>query len=379
MTPSRRIRILHVITGLDIGGAEMSLYRLLRHGDRDGFEAAVVSLGERGELADRVERLGIPVLAIGASRPRQAATTVRRVAALVRERRPDIVQTWMYHADLLGGLAARWARTPAVVWNLRASDLPATAFSRSTRAVIAVNARLSRVVPARIVCVSEATRRVHAARGYDEKRMVVIRNGVEVTAADPGARRWLREMIGAPPDAPIIVRVARYHPQKDFPTLLDAAARLRSCRPDAHWVLCGDGVDAGNEDLAGLLQSRSLHGSVHLLGPRTDVARIHAAADVACSLSTFAEGFPNVVAEAMEAGTPVVVTDVGDSAALVGDTGPVVPPGDAAALAQAIGGLLALPAAERAAKGEAARRRVRAEFGVDTMVERYQDLYRELV
>jgi glycosyltransferase involved in cell wall biosynthesis len=280
----------------------------------------------------------------------------------------------MYHADLAGLLAARWAGRPPVIWNVRHSHLgPGT--RPATRAVARACALLTRG-PRRIVVGSEAARRAHAALGYDAGRMVVILNGfdVDVLRPDPAGRAAVRGELGIPDGALVVGTAARAHPDKDHDTLLAALDRVAGEDPRVHPVLCGDGVADGTP-LGDRVRARAWGGRARLLGMRPDVGRLMAGWDVAvCSSRT--EGFPNAVGEAMACGVPCVTTDVGDAAALVGDTGVVVPPRRPAALAEGMRSVLALDAAARAGLGRRARARIVEEFSLQRMVAQYHDLYR---
>jgi glycosyltransferase involved in cell wall biosynthesis len=373
------MRVVHVITGLTTGGAETMLFRLLA--SRSGqVQARVVVLSDVGPLAARIEALGVPVCRLGMRRGRPSARALAGLVQALAADRPDLVQTWLYHADLLGGLAARLAGGLPVAWNLRHSDLDRAGTRRTTRWTMRACARLSHWLPARIVCCSEATRRVHAALGYAAGRMEVIPNGFDLAEwrPRPEARAALRQGLGWPADAFCVGLVARLDPQKDHPTFFEAAARLAARRPGVRFVLCGDGIVPDHPALAGLLRAAGLDGRVRLLGARADVADITAGLDVAASASAWGEGFPNVLGEAMASGVPCVATDVGDARLIVGDTGRIVPPRDPEALAAAWMELHDLGEGRRRALGALARRRVSERFALPDVVRRYERLYTEL-
>jgi glycosyltransferase involved in cell wall biosynthesis len=239
---------------------------------------------------------------------------------------------------------------------------------------------MSHRVPARIVACADSARDIHIGLGYDASRMVVIPNGFEVPhPAPPAETAPLRSALGIPPGRQVVVRIARYHPQKDYPTLLAAAGTVVANGADVHLVLAGLDVIASNVELVRLLRQHGLEGRTTLLGLHSRPQDLLAVADVAVSSSSYGEAFPLVIGEAMAAGVPVATTDVGDSARLLGpDAGLVVPPGDPAALADAVLALLRAPASARAAMADAARRRVTEEFSLTTMVDRYQSLWAEL-
>lgn len=372
---SAPLRVTHVITGLDVGGAEMMLYKLLSRLDRGRFACDVLSLKGGGALQKRIESLGVPVRSLDMRRSPGDALRWLRLWGRLFLARPRLVQTWMYHGDFFGGLAARLGGAP-VVWGLHQSNLDPALNRRSTLWIARACARLSSAVPARIVCCSEATRKVHAAWGYDESRMEVIPMGFDLDAfkPDPAARAEVRAALGLSDRDFVIGLAARFDPQKDHGTFFRAAARLHRRWSKTHFLLCGQGVTADNPALARMAEEAGLGPHVHLLGPREDMPRVLASLDFLAS-SSRGEGFPNAVGEAMACAVPCVVTDVGDSAALVGDTGLVVPPGDPLALAAAWEKILSLGEEARRKLGEAARRRVAERYGLDQVAERYAALY----
>jgi glycosyltransferase involved in cell wall biosynthesis len=368
-----------LITGLSTGGAEMMLLKVLEHLDKR-FSAHVISLTTMGDIGPRIQALGIPVDAMGMSSRMPNPFTLIRLARLLKSLAPDVVHTWMYHADLLGGVAARLAGVGPIGWCIRHSDLDRGKTKLSTRVVVAACARVSGWVPDRILCCSEVARKVHVASGYAAKKMVVVPNGFDLARfrPDPFARDGLRRELGLAADSLLVGLVGRFDPQKDHAGFLQAAGLLHRRFPSAHFVLAGSRVDAGNRALMDAAQLAGVQSVTHFLGLRADVPRLMAAFDVFVSSSSYGEGFPNVVGEAMACATPCVVTDVGDSAHIVGDAGRVVPPGDFRALAAEVTHLLAMPAEERRAVGARARTRVAENFEVAAVVKRYESFYDEL-
>jgi len=369
------VKVVHVITSLATGGAQMMLYKLLSRSAAAGVASEVVSLDGSGPMAARIGALGVPTRPLHMPRGWPNPTAVGRLAAWIRGSGADVCQTWLYHADLVGGLAAKLAGGVPVAWNVRHSIL-APSSRRATRATVRACAWMSHWLPARIVCCSEASRRTHVALGYAEAAMTVIPNGFDLTLfrPDPAARAAIDAELGMPADAYRVGLVARFDPQKDHATFLAAATRLLARVPQAHFLLCGAGVEPGNRALASRVAAAGLDGACHLLGERTDVARVTAALDVATS-SSITEGFSNTLGEAMACGIPCVATDVGDSAATIGATGRVVAPRDPDGLAAAWHDLWRLGAAGRRQLGEVARARIAAHFDLAMVVRRYADLY----
>lgn len=375
-----KIRVCHIITSLDTGGAEMMLFKLLSQHDRSRFAVHAISLLPMGEIGKRIAALEIPVCTLDMPRGVPSPAAVLRLKRWLREIQPDVVQTWMYHADLMGGLAARLAGYRNVLWNIRHSTFDPGTTKRTTLLTARLCARLSRRLPKRILCCSTVARESHTAIGYAGERFTVIPNGfdLQLFRPCPEARSEVRCELGLPTNAPLIGLVARWHPQKDHETFVRAAGNLHRSGLPAHFVLCGSGMDAENGDLNGWIAEEGLQSYFHLLGRRDDMPRLTAAFDLAASSSAFGEAFPNVLGEAMACGVPCAATDVGDSAFIVGDTGRIVRPRDPEALAKAWQEVLCMSGEERRELGARARCRVQAEFNLPEIVSRYENLYEEM-
>jgi glycosyltransferase involved in cell wall biosynthesis len=373
----KAIKIVHLITGLQVGGAEIMLYKLLSRMDAGRFRNIVVCMTEEGQVAEWIRKLGIEVHALRMRRGRPSLAAALRMVGLLRREHPAILQTWLYHADLLGLLTARLSGCPRVVWNIRSSNLEMYGRKWLLRCTIRTCARLSRH-PDTIVVNSVAGRRDHRRIGYHPRAWVLIPNGFDTERFRPDpAARCLRSELGLSSDTFLIGLVARFDPLKDHATFLKAASLFHVCRPEVHFVLAGRDVTLGNPMLARRIEQGKLSGAVHLLGERRDVPRLTAGLDLATSCSV-SEGFPNAVGEAMASAVPCVVTDVGDSALLVGDTGLVVPPSQPDKLAAAWARFVQLEPAQRQRLGDAARQRILSTFALDAIARRYQEFYEEL-
>ena len=375
----RPISVLCLINALYIGGAEMMLYRLMSRLDRTKFKPQVVSMMELGPASEKIRALGIPVRSLGMSQGMPNPLALLKLVRWLQYDKPDVIQTWMYHADLLGSLAAKLAGNIAVSWNIRHSDLSRNESKKLTRFTARLCAQLSCWAPRKIVCCSESARDVHAALGYASDKMVVIPNGYDLDTCKPDlfARRSVRMELGISETAPIIGLVARFDPQKDHRTFVRAAGLLHRDRPDVHFILCGDQITDQNIDLMKWINDADIQDRCRLLGYRDDIPRINAAFDVA-SLSSSTEAFPNVVAEAMSCGIPCVVTDVGDAALIVGETGLVVPRRDPTMLADAWRTMLNMDQETRIQLGLVARQRVMENYNLSKIVSCYEHLFEEL-
>jgi glycosyltransferase involved in cell wall biosynthesis len=358
-------KVAHVITGLGTGGAETMLANLAIAEQAAGNAPLVISLLSGGSTRERLIAAGVEVHQLGMRPGWRAVTGLWQLIRLIRARRPDVIQSWMYHADL-ASLVALWLsgrrRRTRLFWGIRCSDMDWSRYRSLSRLVMRVSARLSRF-PDAVVVNSEAGRAWHARLGYRPRRFILVDNGLdpERYVADPAARAAVRAELGLAPDAVVVGAVARVDPMKDYPTLLAALGRLDG-------IVCV-AVGSGTQRLPptpGLLP----------LGERRDVPRLLNAFDVFVSASAFGEGFSNAIIEAMAAGLPVVATDVGDARRIVGDAGVIVPPGDAALLAEAIRGLAGDPGRRRAL-GQRARARVEAQFTLARAAASFEALYCE--
>lgn len=373
------MNIVFVSTGLQIGGAETMLVKLLEHLDRASFSPQVISLTTEGELGPRIRELGVCVHALGMQPGRLDAAAVWQLSRLLRRTAADVVQTWMYHADLVGGIAARLAGVTTVVWGIRNTNLDPDKTKPMTRRVVGLCSKLSPWVPTGILTCSETARDMHVARGYLADKIAVIPNGFDLERfiPDPGARASVRSELGLAADTPLIGIVGRHDPMKNHAGFIAAAGLLHRSRPDVHFVLVGRGLNRENTALLNTASVAGVTGRMHWLGQRADVTRLMAAFDVLAS-SSFGEAFPNVLGEAMACGVPCAVTDVGDSAAIVGDTGAVVRSGDMEGLAAALAALLAEDPSARAGRAARARRRVQECFEIGQIAHRYEAYYQQL-
>jgi len=358
---------MYVVTDLRIGGAEAMLAKLATAHPPIAPEIAIVSLLPADAYAEQLRAAGVEVIELGFKRLGGAAMGLFELARVIAAIKPDIVQGWMYHGDLVAlialGMSGRRGKT-CLVWSIRCSDMDLSRYGIGLRLVVKACIALSRL-PDMIIANSAAGLETHLRLGYRPRRAEIVANGVAVDRfkPDPAARIAIRKEIGLSQDAIVLAHVARVDPMKDQEGFLAALREL----PDVHAVLVG----AGTERLPPMPNAVRL-------GRRDDVARLFAAADIVVSSSAFGEGFSNVLAEGMACGLPAVATDVGDARAIVGDSGLIVPPRDPHALAAAIRTLAQQTASARAERGRRARARVVDNFAIKRAVERYVEIYKSL-
>jgi glycosyltransferase involved in cell wall biosynthesis len=366
------VTVLHLITGLETGGAEGMLARLVMRTDRSRVRPVVVSMTDTGAVGPVIAGAGVPVEALGIRRGMVDPRGVTRLIRVLRRHQPDIVQTWLYHADLLGLIAARLGHAPHLLWNIRCSDMAGPNFVRG------VLSRLS-ALPETVIINSQAGRRFHEGIGYRPRRWEYIPNGYDTALLRPdeGARLRFRAALGIDSGAIVIGMPARYHPMKDHAGFLVAARRI-AADPTIVFVLLGSGIGPANPDLVRAIEAEGLMPRIRLLGERADLSAVYPALDIATLSSAFGEGFPNVLAEAMACGVPCVATDTGDAAEILGECGIIVPPRDPEALAAGWQRMIALGAEGRRALGIKARARIVENYDLDRIVSRFEALYCEI-
>ena len=373
------IRVVHLITGLNTGGAEIALARLLSRTDHAEFDSRVVSLIPLGPVAEQIRKNGILVDSLEMPPGRATLKGFLRLLNILHTFRPHILQTWLYHADLLGLLAGKIVGIPVIVWNVRSSWMDFSHYHHLSGLVMRACAWLSRL-PSAIVINSQAGLSQHESLGYHPATWEYIPNGVDTDIFSPNDKdsSKIRANWQSSPEEIVIGLVGRLDPQKDYPNFLRAAKIIQQEMPETRFICVGDGPKDYLASLQALAHELGLGERVLWAGPRKDMPAIYNAFDLLVLPSAYGEGFPNVVAEAMACGKPCVVTDVGDSAYLVDDTGISVPPGNPESLAQAILQVLKQSEAQRSILGEKARQRIGENFSIKKMTRAYRDLYKRL-
>jgi glycosyltransferase involved in cell wall biosynthesis len=367
------VTILHLITGLETGGAERMLLNLAARTDRTRFRSVVVSMTGPGTMGSLIEGAGVTLRTLGIRRGLPDPRGIPRLVRILREFRPAVLQTWLYHADLLGLVMLWLGEVPHLVWGLQSSESTQTAVVRRILA-------WSSASPDAVVTAARAGQRFHESIGYHPRRWAHIPNAFDTVALrpDPEARRRGRAELGIAEHAVAILLPARYHPMKDHANFLAAAAQLVPAHPDVRFVLAGAGTEPDHWALAAAIAAHGLAGRVLSLGDRSDLERLYPAFDIVTLSSAFAEALPMVLGEAMACGVPCVATDIGDSALVIGDAGIIVPPRDPQALAAGWQRMIALGREGRRALGIRARARIVENYDLDRVVPRFEALYSEI-
>jgi len=370
-------RVLHIISGLEIGGAETALYRLITVSRESIYLHSVVCLSAAGPISDRLVKSNIETYHFPLKQSPILGSI--RLCFLIMRSKPAIVQTWMYHADFIGGVLARICGSAKVIWGVRTTDLVDNS-SRTTKVLRGCCAALSRFIPYAIVCAADASRRSHISIGYKASLFHVVPNGFDLNglSASPSHAKGIRLQCGFSEKHRVVGCVGRFHPAKDHANFVQAAGLVAATHANVRFLMIGRGLDSSNAELAGWLAQTGVADRFVLLGERSDVPLCLAAMDIFC-LPSRTEGFPNVVGEAMAMGMPCVVTDVGDASYLLGDGGVVVPKEDSQLLASGLLRLLSMSDQERMDLGARGKARVAAEFSMERTRERFEAVYRQVL
>tara|TARA_B100000575_G_scaffold287634_1_gene286292 strand:- start:356 stop:1483 length:1128 start_codon:yes stop_codon:yes gene_type:complete len=371
------MRVLHIITGLDDGGAEAVLFRMCKLDKK--YKHIVISLQAQQKYVSLLQKFNISVHTLNFSKSSINFFGLFKLFKLIRQIKPDIVQTWMPHADLIGGVLARIAGVKKIFWGVHHTNLIKGKINRLVVMINRLNALLSNLVPTKIIYCAEKSREVQESIGFKKSKGVVVHNGYDTNSffQDNSLDQIIRNELGIPHEAFLIGHVGSYQPLKDQETLIKSLSYLDQKRINFNAIFVGNKLEPSNENLISLIKKNGLSERIHLLGIRNDITAIMNGIDI-FMLSSISEAFPNVLNEAMACGTPCITTDVGDAALIVGDTGWVVSPQDSKALAKA--SIEALEEKEFyyeswEQRKKACRKRILENFSLEKMVEKYKDVW----
>ncbi len=380
MARKEKIKIVHIIAALNVGGTEMMLNKLLLRMREDRFENIIITLKEKGELSEDFESQNIRVYNVGGMGGILRILALIRSLKILREINPDIIQGWLAHGNFVAQIASIFLPYRlSTLWNIRYTALPKPETKNSTLLIIKLLSLLSSL-PQKIIFNSKTGANDHIRLRYRKDKSCIIPNGFDTELFLPSEtkRKSVRLEININEESILIGLIGRFDPLKDHSCFLKAGAMLQSRKRGIFFLLAGRKVDWKNLHLKQLIEKLGMKEKVFLLGERRDIPRVMAALDIA-TCSSIAEGFPNVIGEAMSCGIPCVVTDVGDSAWLVGDSGMVVPPRNHEALCEAWLKLIELGSEKRKVLGEKARKRIEDHFSIQMIVKKYEHLYEDQV
>ena len=371
------MQVLHIITGLGDGGAEALLYRMCKF-DKE-HNHIVISLMDEQKYGPLLNEIGVVVHTLSFPKGKIKFSGFFKLYRLIKQIKPDVVQTWLDHADMIGGIVARLAGIKNIVWGVHHTALVKGESKLSTIFISKINVFLSYFIPKKIIYCAHESKKAQEKIGYKKAIGVVVLNGYDIEGftQNDSLSVEIRNDLSINADSFLIGHVGRYDPQKDLSNLIEAFALLNQKKLDFDAVIVGANLDNNNRALVSMLNKNGLSKYVHLLGRRDDITAIMNGIDLFV-LSSKSEAFPNVLNEAMLCGTPCVTTDVGDAGKIVRDTGWVVRPKDSEALANAI-----IKASEEKESNKsiwlqrktACRKRVVENFSLEKMVKEYKKVW----
>ena len=367
-----KTKIAHIITGLNVGGAERSLHTLLQSRLNETFEHVVISLMDEGHYGKLIRENNIRIYCLGLKRGTLKASALYKLFRIIKQEKPNILQGWMYHGNLIASLVHPFTeRTTRLFWNIRTSLDSKQDLSKSSRLVLKISKLTSRRVNT-IIYNSDKSRRQHAEYGLPDHKAVTINNAFDTDfwRKSINTRARLRADLGYKHDDTIVGYVGRDNTMKDLPNLFGAMYTALIRDNTVKFLLIGRGI--ANKCPNNLKENNR----VKILSERSDVNHLMSVIDIFI-LSSKAEGFPNVLGEAMATNVPCVSTDVGDAREIIGETGWTCVPSDSSALAIALLGALSEPPTKRSTRGAAARRRIKNYYSSNLAIEKYTDIYTE--
>ena len=357
-------RLALLIRSLDYGGAERHLLTLCRALDKERFSLTVLHFYPGGRLEDELKASGVHTISLDKGGRWDLLRFSFRLVRQLKAIRPHVIHSFLVEPNLLTVFLKPIFASTRVVWGVRASRVHFEHYDWFSRVSFRLQCFFSRFADL-IIFNSERGRAFHLAEGFPADRSLVIYNGIDTETFKPerDAGQALRAELGVGPNAFLIGHVGRLDPMKDHPTLLRAAALVCRERPDARFLCVGTGAEDYARELHRLAAELGINGNVIWAGARADMPAVYSSLDLLVS-SSFSEGFPNVIGEAMACGVPCVVTDTGDSALIVGETGCVVEPRNPSALA---GAIISRMERDREEWGRRARSRIQENFSVERM------------
>lgn len=369
------MRIIHIISSLGNGGAEATLYKICKH-DKT-YEHIVISLTGPGKYYSLLKKLGVDTHCLNIN----FFTIFIKffsLLKLIKFFKPNIVQTWLIHADFIGGIAAKLAGIKNIIWNIRYTDLKFGKSKLTSLIILKISKYLSFFIPISIILNSKKALKLYKIKGYDKKKFIFIPNGYDLSILKHNKlqRERFRDKLRIKKNVILIGNISRYDPKKDHPNLIKAINLFKLKKYNFLCILVGHKITKHNVKLNSLIKKFELSDKVKLLGQSENVLQILNGIDIYVHSSAFGEGFPNVVAEAMSCKTPCIVTDVGDASHIVGKTGWVVPPNNPIMFCKAIEKAInQIGTKQWNKKKQDCRLRIKNHFGIKKMIRNYNNLW----
>ena len=374
----RKNKILHVITSLDRGGAEKVLYQLVTSDEENLHE--VICLGKEGFFTKKLRNKGILVHSLNLKKYGFNFIGLFKMYKIITNNSALIVQTWMYHADLIGGLLCWFASKENVIWGIRNSNLDKKNSKFTTKIVVFLLSKFSKYIPKRIISCSEEAAKIHINLGYDKNKFIIIHNGFKTNEIKPNSKKIFRikKLLKISEKEMVFGSIGRWDSQKDYENLFSALSMVKNKINPWKLILAGNELNNTNNNLIKLIKNFNLEKNIILVGFRKKITTIINCFDLHILSSGYGEAFPNVLAEAMSCEIPCISTTVGESPNIIGETGWSVPPKDSLKLSRAI--MDAMQEFKRIDNWKKrkinARKRIVDNFSFEKMLNNYNSIWR---
>ena len=368
-------KYLHIITSLNIGGAETMLFRLIKHRSDLLESTIVISLTKNGEIGKALEAMGVKVLSLEMNNWLSIFKTLLKLKKIIQNEKPSIIHTWMYHANVLGGIASYLAKNKNIIWSIRRSEYTRKE-SLSTFVVMKIGAIFSNIIPKVIVHVAESGLKNHQKYGYKSNNTLVIPNGfdLEKLKRNQVIRKKIRHELNVCDEQILIGCVGRFHESKGYETLISSAADILKLHKNVKYLLIGRNLDKKNIMLMEWINKTGFSDSFFMVGEKQNVPEYMNAMDIFC-LSSITEGFPNVLGEAMAFALPCVATCVGDVKKITADNAILVQPKNKDSLSKGLTEMLSMENQKKQSMGLKGRKKMEKEYPINLICKKYYNLY----
>ena len=369
------MRIIYVITDLSLGGAELQLYKIAQKLRKDS-DVKVISLLSKGDLGDDLIKLGVELSVVNFRKKRFFFYNFFKLCNLILDFKPDVVHCWMYHANLIGGIASKVSKVKKIIWSIHHNN-PSNEFnSYSTILISKLGAFFSFFIPEKVICVSKDVLNTHVNFGYQEKKMVCIPNGIDILEFSKidNARQLLLKKYNFADDVKLIGFPSRFHPVKNHEGFFASIAMIKRSNPnlDLQLILSGKNIDSNNTELITLINKYELTECVHLMGLLNDMPLFMSSIDLLVNYS-YSEAFSLVLAEALACETLCISTIEGDPEHIIEGIGKYVTSGDDIGLSNTIINLLKMDILKEIKKK--GREKIITLYSLNIVLKKYKSLY----
>lgn len=371
-----KYKFIHVITDLDVGGAETMLKRLLAQ-EADKSKILVISLTDIGKIGLDIEMLGVKVHALNMKGPLSFPTALLKLIKVFKVTSPEMVQSWMYHADLLAGIAARLSRIKNIIWGVRGTNPPIG--NKQTFLIMKLCAFLSGFIPKKIIYVSKSALEAHISHGYNREKSVYVHNGIQLDSLsfDTEGRALIRKQLGIPESEILVGTLGRLHADKGQDLLVEAIKNLTPSHPNVSFVFVGRDCDKIPESMALNNFAPGTTQKIKFIGEQSNIQQWLSAFDIYC-LPSRTEGFPNSLLEAMLLGLPCVATPAGDTKIIASDVVSVTDDISPESLTETLKAMLTLTSEQRIQLGKKASAHVKQHYSIEKAHQNFTKIYTEL-